>query len=78
MGAKWHTVSKEMRVRMDGLVKIMAMVFPASGLKLSSPSLKLFFTCMPRTFTDQAGRLVQAERHRHAGHQHASLRRQVR
>ena len=53
-----------MRVRMDGLVKIIAMVFPASGLKLSSPSLKLFFTCVPRTFPNQTGRLGQAGRQR--------------
>ena len=44
-----RTVSKEMRVRMEGLVKIMAMVRPASGLKLSSCSAKLFFTCETRT-----------------------------
>ncbi len=29
---KQHTVSKETRVRMDGLVKIMARLFPANGL----------------------------------------------
>ena len=34
-------------MRMEGLVKIMAIVRPASGLKLSSRSWKHFFTCGP-------------------------------
>ncbi len=35
-GGVRRTVSNDTRVRMDGLVNIMAMVFPANGLKVSS------------------------------------------
>ena len=38
------TVSKETRVRIDGLVKIMAIVLPAKGLKLSSRCRSFSFT----------------------------------
>lgn len=44
-GCTLLTVSKEMRVRIDGFVKIMAMVLPAKGLKLSSRCLNFSFTC---------------------------------
>lgn len=39
-----RTVSNDTRVRIDGLVKIMAMVFPANGLKLSSRAASFSLT----------------------------------
>jgi hypothetical protein len=43
-----HTVSKDIRVRIDGFVKIMAMVLPANGLKLSSRCRNFSLTCRCR------------------------------
>ena len=40
------TVSNDTRVRMDGLVKIMDMVLPANGLKLSSRAASLALTVL--------------------------------
>lgn len=42
-----RTVSKDTRVRIDGLVKIMAIVAPSNGLKLSSRCRNFSFTCDP-------------------------------
>ena len=47
-GCVGRTVSNDTRVRIDGLVNIMAMVFPANGLKFSSRAASRSLTAVTR------------------------------